>query len=181
MKTVGLENDACQPQGPKSLRLTMRLETLERSGLFLVDLDFYNRVKARVLRGRGARCREAMRLTALQGDQDLRMACPNLNLSRDAKCLRTMVIILLEGWGYNNYRLLNFLGEKLHLLPEWHQILLSASSEEKTKPHLRHGRRCSQSAPISRVLIGQTRMQSRPGPCKRVLGYHPMFGTDLKK
>lgn len=55
MKTVGLENDACQPQGPKSLRLTTRLETLKRSGLFLVDLDFYNRVKARVLRGRGAR------------------------------------------------------------------------------------------------------------------------------
>jgi hypothetical protein len=92
-----------------------------------------------------------------------------------------MIIILLEGWGYNNYRLLNFLGEKLHLLPEWHQILLSASSEEKAKPHLRHGRRCSQSAPISRAPIGQTSMQSRPGLCKRVLGYHPMFGTDLKK
>lgn len=76
-------------------------------------------------------CREAMRLTALQGDQDLRMVCPSLNLSRDAKCLRTMIIILLEGWGYNNHRLLNFLGEKLHLLPEWHQILLSASSEKR--------------------------------------------------
>lgn len=27
--TVGLENDACQPQGPNSLQLTMRLEDSE--------------------------------------------------------------------------------------------------------------------------------------------------------
>lgn len=90
--------------------------------------------------------------------------------SRDAKCLRTMILILLEGWGYNNHRLLNFLREKTATSGIRSSCLHPLKRKKKAKPHLRHGRRCSQSAPINRVLIGQTRMQSRPGPCKRVLG-----------
>jgi hypothetical protein len=65
--------------GPKSLRLTMRLETLKRSGLFLVDLDFYNRVKARVLRGRGARLSGSNAADGIAGRPRLENGVPEIS------------------------------------------------------------------------------------------------------